>query len=154
MSSPVLPCSSRELLRASGRRRNVELRTQACPGRIFRGNVALEIVYGRRLDQVDRAAAKSSASHSRANQSRLRGGDFHHQIEFLATDLIVVAQAAMRLLHQCAESLAVSSLEGINRVLHPRVFRDDVAAPRKHLRRKSCTLIFQLIKRNVPKRAN
>src|SRR5882762_8808875 len=91
------------LLRAFGRWRNVNLRSQACPGEICRGYVAPEIGHGRGLYQIDGAAAKSSAGHARANQARLRNGNFHHQIEFPAADLIIVPETAMRFLQQWPE---------------------------------------------------
>src|SRR5260370_3435302 len=123
-------------------------------GKIVRGEVTPEIAHGCGLYKIDGAAAKPSAGHTRANQSRLGLGNFHHQIEFLATDLIIVTEAAMRIAHQRPESFAISLVKCLDRASHAQVFCDDMVASCKNLWGKIPGMFFQLRKRDVAKCAN
>src|SRR5260370_18987255 len=119
-----------------------------------RAHGVAEISQGRGLHQIEGAAAKSPAGHARANQARLRNGNFHHQIEFSAADLIIVPETAMRVLKQWSQGCGVSSVKCFDRALHTRVFCNDVAAPSENPRSQSSPMSFQLGKCNVTKRAS
>src|SRR6266853_4834229 len=123
-----------DLLRAVDRWGNENLWSQAGIGEICRGHFAPEITHGCALYQIDGAAAKPSAGHARANQAWLCSGNFHHQIEFLAADFVVVPEAVMRIAHQLPEGLAIFAAKCLDRALHTCVFCNNMAAACKYRR--------------------
>lgn len=78
--------------------------------------------------------AKSSASATSAKTAKTASGDapavvarealseFHHDIQFPATDLVQVAKAAMRFSHQLPEASQIAGTEAASALTHPLIF--------------------------------
>src|ERR1700741_1710931 len=58
-------------------------------------DITLEGLCGFFLNQIDGAAAKSTASHSSANQAPLLCGDLDHNVELSTADFVIITQAAV-----------------------------------------------------------
>src|SRR5262249_57382007 len=78
--------------------------------------------------EVNDATAKAAAHHPRAVNAFDPARQLDQQIKFVATDLIVVAQTAMRFAHQPPEGGEVVSFERRRRIHHARVLADYMAA--------------------------
>src|SRR6266849_1390393 len=82
----------------------------------------------RRVYKVDGAASEATAGHARAMNARLPPGDFHHDVQLPATDLIIVPQTTVRLCHQLAQNATVAGFESIRRFAHALILGDHVPA--------------------------
>src|SRR5580700_2830003 len=66
-------------------------------------DTAAELIRLRCAHQIDGTAAKSTAHHAGTKHAGLLHGELDHEIEFTATDFIVVAKTVVRLTHQMAQ---------------------------------------------------
>ena len=87
-------------------------------------NLVANLLRPRGVHERDDAAAEAAARHPRAVHAVERTRDRHHQIELVAADFVVVAQALMRLVHETAERCEVAGGQRLDRSLHAEVFTD------------------------------
>ena len=74
-------------------------------------NIAGEGVCSRSLYQRQGAPTESASHHSRSVDSVHAGSQFHHYIQLFAAHLVIIAQAAMRSLHQFSERREIGMLQ-------------------------------------------
>ena len=88
-------------------------------------------LHGMRVDERDRAAAEAAARHARA--MRASGArSLHGHVQFLAGDLVVVAQRVVRIVQESARDRQArafqrSLVKKLDESARPRNFGDDVA---------------------------
>jgi len=143
-----------DLLDAVGGGGDVNLRLEPRLSMIFCGDVLLEGVYGGGFDEIDRAAAEAAAGHPRADDTGLRAGNFDHEVEFLAADFVIVAQAAMRVAHQATKPAEIAAIQSENGLLCALVFGDDMSATRVNRWIQQRAMVFQLSDGDVPESMN
>ena len=99
-------------------------------GRLFIGSADLVGEAVDRFDphQVDRAAAETAAGHARAEHAVDATGEFDQDVDLAAADLVVVAHADVRSVHQPADFADLTGLERRRGALDAIVLGDDVAA--------------------------
>src|SRR5262249_33444352 len=78
--------------------------------------------------EVDDTTAKAATHHPGAVNAFDPDRQPDQQVQFVATDLIVVAQTAVRFAHQTPEGGEVVSFESRRRIHHARVLADYMAA--------------------------
>src|SRR5438093_13356226 len=81
----------------------VDFRTKPRPGFVSGRDCANEALHCVILYKSDGTAAESATGHAGTVYSGLFGGHLDHEIEFGATDFVVVAQAPVRFSHQAAK---------------------------------------------------
>src|SRR5262245_7569066 len=79
-------------------------------------------------DQIYRTTAKSPAGHARAVNSFDRPREINHYVQFTAAHLVVVAQAAMRVVHQVTERVQIAAFKRLCSTKHPLVFGNHMTA--------------------------
>src|ERR1043166_9066070 len=101
-------------------------------------------------DQIDRAAAKAAARHARTVNAFNFPRQLDHQIELVAADFIIVAQALVRLGHEFPKLVQITSLERISRRQHARVLSYDMPATSINYFRKARAMLLELLHRYIP----
>ena len=86
----------------------------------------LEPFYRTRLDQIRGAATEASASYPRTEHSLDFERCIHQVVDFFATHLVIVLQAAMRFDEQSTHLLQITGAAGCDEIEHALVFAQHV----------------------------
>src|SRR5258708_22793650 len=80
------------------------------------------------LHQIHRTTPESPSRHAGPIESLYLPRDVDQQVEFLATNFVIISQAEMRVVHQPSEGFHVMHSERCRRRCNPFIFADDMAA--------------------------
>ena len=78
---------------------------------------------------MHRASPETASGHARTQYAFHVPGGGHHGVEFRATYFVAVAQAFVRLVHQCAESFVISLAQGVAGMQYAAVFLQHMLDP-------------------------
>src|ERR1700681_2457163 len=94
------------------------------------------------MNEIDVASAKSPANDPCSDHSRLGTRNFDHHVQFGTTNLVVVAQAAMRFRHERPKRRKISLEECLRGLQYALVLGHNVtAAPVNHVRQHPLMLL-------------
>src|ERR1700722_242099 len=104
--------------------------------------------------QIDGAAAEAASGHATPEKTGQSFGHFHHEVELFTTHGIEIAQAIVRLPHEGAERLQVSTRECAASLQYSLVFVNDVFATFINRRREVVGVFLELLGRDIAQSAN